>query len=110
LERALAGRGAGFVIEGEVGTGKSRLLSEIMLSARTRGLTSVHAIARGVQRSQHALAEDLLAALTQALPDEAERAGSARIPWPRAQTSDAEPSPNTTEQRMQLQERLVELF
>lgn len=81
LKRAAAGQGGALLIQGPAGAGKSRLLSEAVVLAQTSGMSVVHAVARAQRGANHWLVHDLLSALIQVAPREAERAGAARIEW-----------------------------
>jgi hypothetical protein len=80
--RTAEGAGCALVIQGGPGSGKSRMLAEAALIAQTCGLTVARAVARSQPGSAHALMQDLLNALAQVAPLEAERAGVSRVVWP----------------------------
>ncbi|MDD9942902.1 MAG: serine/threonine-protein kinase [Myxococcales bacterium] len=67
--RALRRRGGGFVIEGEAGTGRSRMLDGFVLEAKLVGARSVRA--SGLERSDRpfGVASALLAQLARTLPE-----------------------------------------
>ena len=67
---------------GRPGSGKSRMLSEAALIAQTAGFAVTRAVARSQRGATQTLARDLLAALRQVAPLEAERCGASRIVWP----------------------------
>jgi tetratricopeptide (TPR) repeat protein len=105
IKQAAAGRGGAVVIEGDLGTGRSRLLSECTLLARTNGLSAVHAAARNQRGTSYAFVQELVATVKQVMPREAEAAGvDEQILWTRAQGSDP------AEQRARLQQALTDLF
>jgi DNA-binding CsgD family transcriptional regulator/tetratricopeptide (TPR) repeat protein len=65
LDRAAEGHGATFVVLGEAGVGKSRLVREVSRSARSRGLTVLtgRAVSGGVPVAFRPLAEAVLGGL-----------------------------------------------
>ncbi|HMI93137.1 MAG TPA: AAA family ATPase, partial [Polyangiales bacterium] len=75
LEHALAGRGAGtagaggaLLIEGSFGTGKSRILQELVLAAKLRGASVVQLRTHAASGAAYALARQLIDALLRDLP------------------------------------------
>jgi hypothetical protein len=116
LQRALAGRGCALLIEGHIGVGKSRMLAEAALLAQTCGLSAVRAVARRQRGARYAVARDLVAALQQIAPLEAEQAGAKGIRWPGNLDAHSEvrtrsrPAKDAGEARVRLQQTLTELF
>ena len=112
IKRAARGQGSSISVEGAVGSGKSRLLAESVLIAQTCGLTAVHAVARRHNGSGYALAQELVTALQQVMPLEAEAAGARRIAWPRAAGGGHAnmPERDPAELRARLQQVLTDVF
>ena len=67
LRSALGGRAGALLIEGSYGTGKSRILQELVLSAKLSGAGVVQLRAQA-RSAAHALARDLVDALLRELP------------------------------------------
>jgi tetratricopeptide (TPR) repeat protein len=109
LTRAREGRGCAVVIEGSMGAGKSRLLSEAALIGQTLGLGVVRAVARRQRGAGQPLAEDLFAALQQMAPLEVEQADPKRVVWPQA-SSKARAESDRGEARSRLQQALLDVF
>jgi hypothetical protein len=112
LQRALEGRGSAALVEGQVGSGKTRVLNEAALIGQTLGLTVVRAAARRQRGVDHPVARDLVACLQQIAPLEAEAAGARRIEWPQQPDANAPRfgRNDAGEARGRLQEALTELF
>ncbi|HEY2732468.1 MAG TPA: AAA family ATPase, partial [Polyangiales bacterium] len=116
LQRALDGRGSAALIEGPVGSGKSRLLSEAALIGQTLGFVVVRAIARRQRGAEHSVAQDMLASLRQIAPIEAEAAGAKRIEWPVSRDGRVSTRPKSVqandagEVRGRLQAALTDVF
>jgi len=72
LDQALSGQGAGaagaLLIEGSFGTGKSRILQELVLAAKLRGASVVQLRAHAASGAAYALARQLVDALLRELP------------------------------------------
>jgi hypothetical protein len=84
------------------------MLTEAGLIAQTCGVTALHAIAHEQRGASYALAQELIIAAQQLMPEEAERAGAGKIPWPRGQQLEAKLDP--ADQRARLQQVLREVF
>jgi hypothetical protein len=112
LQRAFEGNGSAALVEGQAGSGKTRLLSEAALIAQTLGLTVVRAAARPQRGVDHPVARDLVACLQQIAPLEAEAAGAKRIAWPQPSAAKAKAlgRDDGGEARGRLQEALTRLF
>jgi hypothetical protein len=116
LQRALTGQGCAVLVEGQVGVGKSRMLAEAALLAQTCGLTAVRAVARRQRGASYSVARDLVAALQQIAPLEAEQAGAKEIRWPDSLDAHSEvrarsrPVKDAGEARARLQQTLTALF
>ncbi len=78
LSKALTGQGTTLLIQGELGSGKSRMLAEAALVGQTCGLTVVRAVARKQRGAAATLIGDLVHGLRQAAPLEAQRAAAKR--------------------------------
>jgi tetratricopeptide (TPR) repeat protein len=68
LDHALDGPGGVLLIEGSFGTGKSRILQEVVLSAKLRGANVVQLRAHAASGAAYALARELVDALLRELP------------------------------------------
>jgi tetratricopeptide (TPR) repeat protein len=102
IKQAAAGRGGAVVIQGDLGTGRTRLLSECILLARTNGLSAVHAAARN-QRGT--FVQELIATVKQVMPREAEVVGlDQQALWTPANDNDP------AEHRARTQQALTDLF
>ncbi|MET0385209.1 MAG: protein kinase [Polyangiales bacterium] len=115
VKRAAEGQGGAVMLEGSVGTGKSRMLSECVLLAQTCGLSVAHAVARSQRGTNYALARELMASLLQVAPLEAEVAGVRSIAWPRVAGNAAlelagQAGPDPGEQRARLQQSLLDVI
>ena len=78
LTKSLDGRGSALLVQGEPGSGRSRILAEAALLGQTCGLTVVRAVARAQRGAVPGLFGDLVQGLLQAAPAEAARARASR--------------------------------
>jgi len=108
IQRAARGKGGAVILEGSSGTGKSRMLTEAGLIAQTCGVAALHAIAHDQRGASYGLAHELITAAQQLMPEEAERAGASKIPWPRREDVEARLDP--ADQRARLQRVLRDVF